>query len=104
MLVPLDLRLASLGRVNPRTIDRRFGSPSDMSDELFDEGLDSGSSIDGAFVMLMVAQGSEGVGVKSRDPDKECITPVVGFYLSLEMSVTRCWWFFRSEGACTDVL
>ncbi len=42
MLVPLDLRVVSLGRVNPRIIDGRFGSLSDMSEELFDEEVDSG--------------------------------------------------------------
>jgi hypothetical protein len=88
MLVPLDLREASLGRVNARTKDRRLGSLSDMSDEVFDEGLDSRSQIKGAFVMRMVAEGSEGVGVKSRDPDKGLITPMVGFYLLLEESLS----------------
>lgn len=39
--MPLDLRVVSLGRVNPRIIDGCFGSLSDMSDEVFDEGLDS---------------------------------------------------------------
>ncbi len=83
MLVPLDLREASLGRVNARTKDGRLGSLSDMSDEVFDEGLDSGSQIEGALVMLMVKGGSEGVGVKSRDPDKGLITPTAGS--------TSCW-------------
>ena len=44
MLVPLDLRLVSLGRDSRdgcRDIDGRFGSLSDMSEVLFDEGLDS---------------------------------------------------------------
>ena len=37
MLVPLDLRLVSLGRVS-----RGLVSLSDMSEELFDEGFDEG--------------------------------------------------------------
>lgn len=35
--------------------------------------------------MLIVVEGTEGVGFKSSNPDKELIAPVVGFYLSLEL-------------------
>ena len=76
MLVPLDLRLVSLGRVS-----RGLVSPSDMSEELVDEGLvdeglDSVLYVEGALVMVMVVDGSEGVGVVSWEPDKELISPV----------------------------
>lgn len=86
MWVPLDLREVSLGRVNARTKDGRLGSLSDMSDDVQDDGLDSGSQTKGALVMLMVAAGSDGVGVKSRDPDKGLMTPIAGLYLLLEES------------------
>ena len=70
MLVPLDLRLVSLGRVS-----RGLVSPSDMSEELVDEGLDSVLYVEGALVMVIVVDGSEGVGVVSWEPDKELISP-----------------------------
>ncbi len=68
MLVPLDFRLVSLGRDSRDdglNIDGRFGSLSDMSEELFDEGLDSMLSFAGVVVIVMGAKGSEGVGMVS---------------------------------------